>query len=107
MKITEDVSKLTGLPYSYLNRIFERVQDCICYKVQEDLKNCINICNIDINIGNLVIFIENDLIKYKFIPSQSFEEDLKQTLTTGESPLIYKLENNLSEKVLTTYQDLM
>ncbi len=107
MKITEDVSKITGLPYSYLNRIMERIQDCICYNVQTDLKNCINICSVDINIGQLIIQIMDNEIKYKFIPSTGFEQDLIDTIQKGECPLISKLENNLSEKVLSTYQDLM
>ena len=50
---------------------------------------------INIGIGTLLISDDQDIVKYKFIPSESLEGSINETLRTGKSPLELKLEKSL------------
>ena len=62
--------------------------------------------SIDIGIGNLVLNIDNDELKYKFIPSNKLENNIKYTLDNGHCPLIDKAEESLQTKILGVYKEL-
>ena len=107
MNIVDNISKLTGIPLKYIDKIFQLEQDYICYNIQQSFCNKQNNVDIDIGIGTLSIMVEEDNILYKFIPSISLENDVKKTILTNEAPIIKKLESNIKEKVLNAYKDLI
>lgn len=105
--ISTDIAKLTGLSINCINSILTIEQDCICYAVQESLLSKKKYADIDIGIGLLTIYVEDDSIQYKFIPSHSLEEDILSTVNSGEAPMIHRLEDNLKNKILNAYKELL
>ena len=53
------------------------------------------------------IRIEDENIKFKFIPSSKLENGIKYAITSGESPLINKVELLLKDRICNTYKDLL
>lgn len=106
IKIEEDISKLTTIPLQEVQFIINFMSDCICYNLQESVKNKEENIDIDIGIGTLVLDIDNDELKYKFIPSNKLENDIKYTLINGHCPLIDKAEECLQAKILGAYKEL-
>lgn len=105
MNIIEDISKLSTIPQQEVELVFELYKDCICYDIQEMLKNRENHIDINIGIGLLILDIANDELRYKFIPSNSFEKDIKYTLENNQCPLIDKMEENLHNKIVGAYKE--
>lgn len=107
MNTIKDVSKITNIPYKYLDRLVLNLDRCISHSVLENYhdRNCITECNI--GVGTLVIGIVEDEIQYKFIPSHSFEKMLLQTIETKQSPLIDAAEELLDSKIKQVYKELL
>ena len=61
----------------------------------------------DLEFGKLQILIESDTIRYKFVPSKEFESMLINTINSKESPLIKALEDTMTEKIISTYKELL
>lgn len=105
-QIEEDISKLSTIPLQEVQYIFNFIDDCICYNLQESLKNKEENIDIDIGIGTLILGIDDDMLKYKFIPSNKLENNIKYTLDNGHCPLIDKAEESLQTKILGVYKEL-
>lgn len=105
--VSEDIAKLTGLSINCINNIFRMEQECICYDVQESLLEKKKYTDIDIGIGLLTIYVEDESIQYKFIPSHSLEEDILATVNCGEAPIIHHLEESIKSKILSAYKELL
>lgn len=106
MSLISDMATITTIPVSTLEKLSNKCQACILHKLVESEKTGENITSIDIGIGTLYIQHNFDEIKYKFIPSRSFENNVKNTINTGESPLVYMVEEALREKITNAYKDL-
>ena len=106
MGLVNDVATITTIPVSTLEKLVEKGRACILHKLLENEKAGENITVIDIGIGNLYIQHNFDEVKYKFIPSKQFENSVKATITTGESPLVYMVEEALKDKISNAYKDL-
>lgn len=107
MNTIKDVSKITNIPYKYLDRLMLNLERCVCHSTLENYndKNCITECNI--GIGTIVIGISEDEIQYKFIPSHSFETMLVNTIENKQSPLINAAEELLDTKIKQVYKELL
>lgn len=104
--LTQDLSQLTTIPVLQFQHIFDTVPALICHHVQEDIELQNSISEIDLEIGTLYIKSDEEQIKYKFVPSSKFDDAVKQTVKTGESPLVVKVENILKDRICNTYKDL-
>ena len=106
MSLITDLSTITTIPVSTLEKLHDKQQLCILHKVSENEKKGEPITYVDIGYGTLYIKHENDELRYKFIPSKSFEKDLKEVILSGQSTLISKAEEALKDKITNTYKDL-
>ena len=106
MSLITDLSTITTIPVSTLEKLHDKQQLCILHKVSENEKRGEPITYVDIGYGTLYIKHENDELRYKFIPSKSFEKDLKEVILSCQSPLISKAEEALKDKITNTYKDL-
>ena len=107
MNVTDNISRLTSIPLRYIEKIFSLEQDYICYAIQQAFCEKQNNVDIDIGIGTLSILVENENVYYKFLPSQSLENDIQHTVSINEAPMIKKLEENIKDKVLNAYKELL
>lgn len=103
----EDLSVLTTIPKDTLNNLFKKINLCICDEVQDSSLKNEEISKINIGIGYLIISNSEDQIKYKFIPSEDLENNVKETLIEGKNPLQRTLERNLVNRILKTYKDII
>lgn len=103
--ILEDVSTLTSVPQKYLNKLTTASMWSICDSLTENKETQVH--DFDIGLGTLSLFITDDSVKYKFVPSKNFEESVKYTIKTGQSPVLQSLENTAILKILDLYRDLL
>lgn len=105
--ITRDVSKLTTIPYATLNKLRDIEIACIGHNVYEGILKNEQQVTIDIGIGELVVKINPEEIRYKFIPSSYLEETVRTSVVNKESPLVQKIEGKLRDKVMNVYKELL
>lgn len=106
INLTTDLSTLTSIPKASLDKLVEKSQWCICHSVEESILNRNNIVEINIGIGILYIKLEEENIKYKFIPSQSLEDCVRDTVLNKHNPLIAVTEQALITRIINTYKDI-
>lgn len=104
--ITQDISTLTTVQKSSIDRLCKQMIKCICYDVCEALSQDIKEICLDIGIGNLIIKIDDYSVLYRFEPSQALDDNVICSVTTGKNPVVEDIENSLLNKVNTTYKDL-
>lgn len=107
VNITEDISKLTTIPDATLTKLFNIETYCIGHAVQETKLLEGELTSINIGIGTLHIKHSGDEIKYKFIPSTKLENAITETVKTGKSPLVLKVEDALRDRIMNVYKDLL
>ena len=104
--ILHDVSALTTVQKSSIDRLCVQAVKCICSDVCEaQLQHETELC-LDIGVGNLIIRISDDDIRYRFEPSSYLDESILESVSTGKNPVIEEIEFSLLEKINTTYKDL-
>lgn len=103
----DDLQQLTTIPKASLQKVFNLLDSCICHNILETIENGENLIEINIEIGRLIINIEGNSIKYKFIPSTQFEQHIKNTVIFKISPLVENIEKSLAKKITDTYKDLL
>ena len=106
MDIVQDISTLTTVQKSSIDRLCTQAVKCICYCICEALsKNEKDLC-LDIGIGSLFINIGEDSVKYRFEPSMFMDNSIIDSVLSGKNPVIEDIESSLLNKVNTTYKDL-
>ena len=104
--LIEDLSKLTTINELSLNRVFDKVQWCICDYIEAAVTSGVNTVDINIGFGTLTINIDNDSIKYRFKPNKKLETAIIGTMLDDKNPLKFELENNLVQKITNIYKDM-
>lgn len=107
MDLIKDIATISSIPYASLIKLFDKAEDCICYGVDESIKNFEELCKIDVGFGYLYIKYEEDKLYYKFSPSLSLEKKLVDTLSNGSSPLVTNLEKTISSRIMNAYKELL
>ena len=103
----QDLAQITTIPVFSIKKIFNNLTLCIVHKVLENyLTHTTETC-VDIGIGKLSIQLIDNIVKYKFIPSQKFENLLVEAIHSKQSPLVSKAEDILVDKIQNTYKELM
>lgn len=103
--IIKDVSVLTTIPESSLNKIFDRVEDAIIHGILESKDT--DTYKANIGIGSLEIQFKGDDTKFIFEPSNRFKDKLKHAYEDKEDALIKSAEQRLIYKIVNTYKDLL
>ena len=109
MKYTliDDVSNLLNVN----QRMLGKIVDASMYSINDSVKEVIvkneNVCEIDIGIGDLIIGVYDNDLKFKFIPSAKLRESVISTIKNEENMLDVKLEENLANKLERIYKDIL
>lgn len=104
--LIEDLSVLTTISESSLNKLVEKSKFIICHDIQESLIGKNDITDINIGIGVIKIKIDNDGVRYRFVPSKSLEESIVTTVESGRSPLTCEIEQAIVNKIEKVYKEL-
>lgn len=104
--LIEDVSTLTTIGKYNLESLVDIVTSIISHDVVEDIKTQQPITSVDVGIGVLHITIQDDVLRYKFVPSRKLENCIRTTYISGESDLLTKVDEALGNRIMKTYKDL-
>lgn len=106
MSLITDLSAITTIPISNLEKLKKKEELCILHKVFENEIRGEEVTYMDLGYGTLYIRHLDNELRYKFVPSKSFETNLKKTIKTQKSPLIEQAEQSINEKIFTIYKEL-
>ena len=101
----KELSTLTTINPNVLSKLFDKELWCISNAVEQAVANKDNLAEIDLEIGTLYIQIDEETIRYKFIPSPTLERAVINTVSYGHNSLIANLEQSLVNKITNTYKD--
>lgn len=106
-KISTDLSKLSNLDETHLDKLLSLCGDIIGSSVYESILNNDDITELDFGFGKLIIKTDLKDVKMKFIPSNDLELDLKSINSGHEPSLKHKLEKAISAKLVEMYKGLI
>jgi len=106
INIKEDLSTTSSIPIKYLNKLERNLEYIIIDGIQDSLLENEPIAEFKSDIGSLLISVEGDLIRYKFVPSENFNEAVKTKIKYGQNLLKDKLDSVLISKITDLYKDL-
>lgn len=105
--LLDDLVILTTIPKSSFDKLVDKVQLVICHAVEESIENDESITEVNIGIGTLHIKVEKDAIKYRFSPSQSLNNNIKNTAINRKSPLVDRVETLLRDRICNVRKKLL
>ena len=105
--LLHDISTLSCIPQLTLENICKLAEKSIADAVLETLLSKEDISSIDIGIGILNIKIEENSIKYKFIPSKKLDSIINYSITNKVSPIVASLDDSLNKRIKSTYKELL
>ncbi len=100
-------STLTTISENQLARLQNFSKLIILDSIEEMMLNNENILSVDLGYGTLGINIEDNKLRFKFVPSAKFEGELLDTIKNKHSPLESAIEQSVKVKLTQTYKDLM
>lgn len=104
--IIKDTSILTTIPEKSIKKILDKMVYSINEAVAEARITGEQMVEMDIGIGFLYIQLEDDSIRYRFIPSERLEETVKNTFISKQNLLEDVLDASLVNKIKNIYKDL-
>ena len=107
MGIINDINKLTTIPTSTLKDLQRSIYMIQSDEVVAQIKNDKVILELETFEGTIYISIVDDNIKYKFIPSDKFNEIIYNSIKTKESLLVKNAEEKIKEILIKTYKDIL
>ncbi len=106
-KLINDLTLLTGVSKNALDELNDKANLTIAHCVFESLKEGNPLTTIDIGVGILYIKLEDENIKYRFVPNKNLEALVSQAATSKSSPLANRAEMILNKRIEQTYKDLL
>lgn len=106
--LIEDLSKLTTIKETDLEKLVQKSLLCLADDAYLSLVvGKENSVDIDIGIGYLMLKVENNDLKFKFIPSKQFTKLIRNTLVTGTNELDNKIDTLLINRITKVFKDLL
>ena len=106
IEVKKDLSVLTNIPERYYDKIENNLKYIIIDGISDAMVANENTVEFKSDIGSLLVGVEDNVVKYKFTPSETFENDLKSKVKYGQNLLKDKLEDSLIERITSLYKDL-
>lgn len=105
--VLEDISTLTSVSENTLKKFIPVINYIIGHGVHEALCEKTEYVNIDLEIGELHIKIEDDSVRYRFVPSKDLEYLICNTIKTKQSPIMSKVDYDLQQRIDKAYKELL
>ena len=105
--LINDLTLLTGVSKNALDELTDKANLAIAHCVFETLREGNPLTSIDIGVGTLYIKLEDENIKYRFVPNKNLEALVSQAATSKSSPLSNRAEMILNKRIQQTYKDLL
>ena len=107
MNLTKELTDLTCIPEKLFEKLSNNVKFLILQSLQETLIKKEAVCEINLGLGELLISLEDDELRFKFIPSKDLEKDILKTIETEQNPMEKILSNNMVKTLERTYKELL
>lgn len=107
MNLNNELSILTQIPINVLDKLSNISKKCILHNIHQSCLEDKDCLEIDIGYGNIIMYISDENIVYRFVPSKDFEKSIINTIDSQEDPLILDIEQSLKKKVLNVYKELI
>lgn len=107
MGLIENLNKITTIPMVTLKELQRYIHLIQSNEVVAQMKEDKVILELETIEGIIYISLEDDNLKYKFIPSDKFNKIIVDTVKTKESLLVKAAEEKLSELLIKTYKDIL
>lgn len=104
--VLKDLSILTAIPYSSLQKVLLKINDIICHDIKEAYYQGEELLELDIGIGKLTLSLINDVISYAFVPSAQLEKKIIDSFNSSDDALITQLEQSVKNKIINSYKEL-
>ena len=102
-----DLATITNSNKDIFNKLVKNSNFLICNYLEDTTLNNENLCTIDIGIGVLKIIIEEDTVRYNFIPSKELETEIINTLENNQSYLTSIVNSKLIGQLNKLYDNLL
>lgn len=107
MDLIKDLSAITDIKEYNLKSLLTLVTKLISHYVYCSAKEKSTQIDIDLGIAELIIYFENDVVKYKFIPSKELHNSIKKSFNSDEDLLIDEAIKVLGQRIEKTYKELL
>lgn len=106
INLKKDLSAITNIDEVYISKLFDKLKWCISDGVSEAEYQNDDSLLCDLGIGKILLTIEQNSVKYKFIPSEELEDLVIKTIL-GDVSFERAIEKNLVGKITKVYKDLL
>lgn len=107
MDFKENLSKLTTIPSESISKLSKYINLIHSNNVLERLLSGSDIIEIDIFEGKLIMKLDEDTLRYKFIPSDEFNKLMIDTITNKQSKLVTELSDRVKNTLINWRKDLL
>ena len=101
----KDLNTITTIPYQTLQKLFDKLSWVICDAVSNVKDDNSDYYSVDIGIGELDIYVGEEEVSYRFIPSDNLSKSIIETVTEGNNPLTKNIEEAVVQKIINAYKD--
>ena len=105
--LQDDLKTLTNISSDVIDKLVNKILYIICDDVLDTHLNNNTVTDIDTGIGVLSICVDNNQIKYRFIPSAIVESAVKNTIVDLKSPVKERASKTLASKINEIYEELL
>lgn len=105
--LQDDLKTLTNISSDVIDKLVNKILYIICDDVLDTHLNNNTVTDIDTGIGVLSICVDNNQIKYRFIPSTLVESAVKNTIVDLKSPVKERASKTLASKINEIYEELL
>lgn len=105
--LQDDLKTLTNISSDVIDKLVNKILYIICDDVLDTHLNNNTVTDIDTGIGILSICVDNNQIKYRFIPSTIVESAVKNTIVDLKSPVKERASKTLASKINEIYEELL
>ena len=105
--LNNDMASFIGVDKTVFDKLVKNTNYFICNYIEDAVLNNEPVCNINIGIGTLSIKMEEDSIRYNFVPSPDLEAGLVDTLENGQNFLVPIVNTKLVAQLNAIYDELL
>ena len=107
MELNKKISTLSTIPEWAIDKFQKYINLVHSHDIVEQIFENKDVFEIDLWEGKLYIKLEDDALKYKFIPSEDFNEIVKTSIIKKKSRLVDSVTDKLKTAITNTYKDII
>lgn len=106
-KLIEDLKLLTNVSNTDINKLVSLLITIIASNILESSHDLDSLTSIDIGLGNLIVDLSAEEIRYLFTPSLELQEKIKEAIQKNIDPLTNELSKEVKDIILKCIRELL